>query len=68
MPIRKRPKSDEQNPLAKASSLRQEADAEALEIGEQADHRVCPAGFESDAAFYRLQLDGKLLELPRLGS
>jgi hypothetical protein len=41
---------------------------EALEIGEHADYRVYPAEFESDAAFYRLQLDGKLLKLPRLGS
>lgn len=41
---------------------------EALEIGEHADHRVYPAEFESDAVFYRLQLDGKLLELPHLGS
>jgi hypothetical protein len=38
---------------------------EALEIGEHADYRVYPTEFESDAAFYRLQLDGKLLKLPR---
>jgi hypothetical protein len=41
---------------------------EALEIGEHADYRVYPTEFKSDAVFYRLQLDGKLLELPHLGS